>query len=145
MTTVIRHDQTVSASDTDYRITGRHVHNVQFIHGSGDKIMNLADNVAISLVETVGATITDHARDMRINIDPFSLQTTVIGLRGDADIWMTTGTFTSIGEIAKALQVVPGFGTVLYPQIMGPHVMEFPGAYDVKPSQFHLVPYSPVG
>lgn len=140
MATVINHDQTVSAANTDYRITGRHVHNVQFLHGSDDKIMNRADNVAISLVETEGATITDAAPRMHLNIDPFSLQTTVIGLRADAEIWMTNGTFTSMAEIAKALTVIPGYGTVLYPQIMGPHVMEFPGVYDVKLSQFHLVP-----
>lgn len=140
MPTVINHDQTVSATNTDYRITGRSVHNVQFLHGHDDKIMNTANNVSISLVETVGATIADHGHGMRLNIDPYTLQTTIMALRPDAEIWMTSGTFTSMANIAKSLQVVPGFGTVLYPQIMGPHVMEFPGNYDVKLSQFHLMP-----
>lgn len=143
MPTIINHDQTISALNTDYRITGRSVHKVQFIHGSDDKIMNQANNVAISLTETVGATITDHGRGMHLDIDPYTLQTTVMSLRPDAEIWMTSGTFTSLAEIAKALQVVPGFGTVLYPQIMGPHVMEFPGAYNVKLSQFHLADPTP--
>lgn len=137
---LINHDEVVDTANTSYIIQGHRVHHIAFIHASNDDITDQSNNTTLYLRQTVSAAITDQAQGMHINIDPFSLLTTVRGFQNDrrGEIDLTTGTFSSMAAIAKALTVVPGFGTVLGAEIHGPAVMMFQGDYDVRLSQFHL-------
>lgn len=136
---IINHDDIVDTANMAYLIQG-HAHTIGFIHASDSDITDQVNNTTLYLRETLSATITDQARGMHINIDPFSLMTTVRGFQNDprGEIDLTTKSFTSKAAIAAALTVIPGFGTVLGAQFHGPVVMSFQGDYDVKLSQFHL-------
>lgn len=136
---IINHNETVDVANIAYLIQG-HAHRITFLHAYDDDITNQADNARLYIRETNSATITDQARGTHINVDPFSLMTTVRGFQNDPHgvIELTTKTFTDMTAIANALTVIPGFGTVLGAQFHGPVVMSFQGDYDVKLSQFHL-------
>lgn len=136
---LINHDEIVDVANTSYIIQG-HVHKIGFIHATNDDITNQSNNDTLCFRQTVSATITDQAQGMRIDVDPFSILTRVLGFQNDrrGEIDLTTDSFTSTTAIASALTVVPGLGTVLNAQFKGPAVMTFVGDYNVKLSQFHL-------
>lgn len=138
---LIDHNEVVDVANTSYIIQGHSVHRISFMHASGDFITNQSNNDTLSLRETISATITDQGRGMHINLDSFSLLTTVQGFQNDPHgmIELTTSTFSNMAAIANALQVIPGFGTILNAQFHGPAVMSFQGDYDVKLSQFRIV------
>jgi hypothetical protein len=138
----VNSDETVSGDNLSYLLFGSKPFQMNFINGSGDQIVAGADHATLALVQTIGAHITDLSRDgLHLRIDPQSRMTVVNNFqfdpRGQIDIM--PGVFTDMTHLASSLQVVPGFGTILGPQIHGPNVMMFPGDYDVKVSQFHLM------
>jgi hypothetical protein len=139
---LVNSNETVSGDNLSYLLFGSKPFQISFINGTGDQVIAAASNATLALVQTVGAHIMDlSSGGLHLHLDPYSLMTTVNNFqydpRGQIDIM--PGVFTDMTHLANSLQVVPGFGTILGPELKGPAVMMFPGDYNVKASQFHLV------
>ena len=138
--TVINSDETISDSETSYVIQS-HAHKISFIGTSDDIICNKSANDTIDLQLSIQTTIKDQTHGMHLDIDPWSLLTTVTNFQNDpsAVIDFAPGTFSSQAALKSCLKVVPGFGTELVAELHGPIVMFFPGDYHVRTSQLHLM------
>jgi hypothetical protein len=139
---LVNSDQTVSGNNLSYLLSGSDPFQMNFVNGSGDRIVAGADHATLAFSQTIGAQITDRSSGgLHLRLDPQTRMTVVNNFQDDpqGQIDIMPGVFTDMTQLANSLQVVPGYGTILGPQIHGPNVMMFPGDYDVKVSQFHLM------
>lgn len=138
---VINHDETVSVSNTTYLIQGSLAHHISFLNAYGDFVYNESNNDTVSLQGTQYDTIYDQAQGMHLHLAFDALLTTVMGFQNDGrgQVYLSTDSYSSLAAIARSLFVIPGYGTELAAAQHGPIVAFFPGDYNVRLSQFHLV------